>query len=98
MRSKGAATQRPPSLAGAPSVVDRGRARRGAVALTFARSSLILAARPTSEVNVASQLFARKPLALLLEELKSDNRLRRALGPIQLTSLGVGAIIGTGIF
>src|SRR6185295_8841784 len=27
-----------------------------------------------------------------------DNRLRRVLGPFQLTSLGVGAIIGTGIF
>ena len=43
-------------------------------------------------------LFARKPLAMLLEEAKGDNRLRRVLGPVQLTSLGVGAIIGTGIF
>ena len=45
-----------------------------------------------------SQLFARKPLSLLLEEMRSENRLRRVLGPIQLTSLGVGAIIGAGIF
>ncbi len=44
------------------------------------------------------QLLATKPLALLLEEMKGENRLRRILGPIQLTSLGVGAIIGTGIF
>lgn len=44
------------------------------------------------------QLFTRKPLELLLKEMKSENRLRRVLGPIQLTSLGVGAIIGTGIF
>jgi len=44
------------------------------------------------------QLFARKPLALLLEEMKGENRLRRVLGPVQLTSLGVGAIIGAGIF
>jgi len=44
------------------------------------------------------QLFARKPLAVLLEELKGENRLRRVLGPVHLTSLGVGAIIGTGIF
>jgi APA family basic amino acid/polyamine antiporter len=43
-------------------------------------------------------LFIRKPLALLLEEMKGENRLRRVLGPVQLTSLGVGAIIGTGIF
>jgi APA family basic amino acid/polyamine antiporter len=45
-----------------------------------------------------SQYTARKPLALLLEEMKSDNRLRRVLGPVQLSALGVGAIIGTGIF
>ncbi len=35
---------------------------------------------------------------MLLEEMRGDNRLRRVLGPIQLTSLGVGAIIGAGIF
>lgn len=43
-------------------------------------------------------LFARKPLSLLLEEMKGDNRLKRVLGPVQLTSLGVGCIIGAGIF
>ncbi len=47
---------------------------------------------------MGSQLFATKPLSLLLEEMKSENRLRRILGPVQLTSLGVGAIIGAGIF
>src|SRR5262245_1863006 len=30
--------------------------------------------------------------------MKGESRLRRILGPVQLTSLGVGAIIGTGIF
>jgi len=45
-----------------------------------------------------SQLFARKPLAMLLEEMKGENRLRRILGPVQLTALGVGAVIGAGIF
>ena len=45
-----------------------------------------------------AQLFTRKPLELLLKEMAGDHRLRRVLGPIQLTSLGVGAIIGTGIF
>ena len=43
-------------------------------------------------------LFAKKPLAQLLEELKGEDRLRRCLGPVQLTSLGIGAIIGAGIF
>ncbi len=45
-----------------------------------------------------NNLFATKPLSLLLEEMKGENRLRRVLGPTHLTSLGVGAIIGTGIF
>ncbi|MFZ1976564.1 MAG: amino acid permease [Bacteroidota bacterium] len=47
---------------------------------------------------MANSLFAKKPLSLLLEEMKGENRLRRVLGPVSLTSLGVGAIIGTGIF
>ena len=47
---------------------------------------------------MANQLFARKPLEVLLAEMKGDHRLRRVLGPVQLTSLGVGAIIGAGIF
>jgi len=45
-----------------------------------------------------SQLFRTKPLSLLLAEEAGDHRLRRILGPVQLTALGVGAIIGTGIF
>jgi APA family basic amino acid/polyamine antiporter len=47
---------------------------------------------------MGSHLFERKPLSLLLEEMKGENRLRRVLGPVALTSLGVGAVIGTGIF
>src|SRR5918912_4477394 len=43
-------------------------------------------------------LLERKPLELLLEEMKGEHRLRRVLGPIQLTSLGIGALIGAGIF
>ena len=47
---------------------------------------------------MSRSLFEKKPLAVLLEEMKGESRLRRILGPVQLTSLGVGAIIGTGIF
>jgi APA family basic amino acid/polyamine antiporter len=47
---------------------------------------------------MANTLFARKPLSLLMEEMKGENRLRRVLGPFHLTALGVGAVIGTGIF
>jgi amino acid transporter len=44
------------------------------------------------------QLFATKSLEILQAEVKGENRLRRVLGPISLTALGVGAIIGAGIF
>ena len=47
---------------------------------------------------MASHLFATKPLKQLLEEMQGEERLRRVLGPVQLTALGVGAVIGTGIF
>ena len=47
---------------------------------------------------MANPLFNTKPLSVLLEELRGEQRLRRILGPVQLSSLGVGAIIGTGIF
>ena len=44
------------------------------------------------------QLFATKSLETLHAEAAGQNRLRRILGPINLTSLGIGAIIGAGIF
>jgi APA family basic amino acid/polyamine antiporter len=47
---------------------------------------------------IRDRLFAKKSLEMLLAEMKGENRLRRVLGPIALTSLGVGAIIGAGIF
>src|SRR5262245_38476431 len=47
---------------------------------------------------MASQLFAKKPLKVLLEEMAGDHRLKRVLGPVTLTALGVGAVIGAGIF
>jgi basic amino acid/polyamine antiporter, APA family len=45
-----------------------------------------------------NQLFARKPLGILLEELAGKDRLKRVLGPAGLTSMGIGAVIGAGIF
>jgi APA family basic amino acid/polyamine antiporter len=44
------------------------------------------------------QLFAKKSLETLLAEMADEKRLRRVLGPTALTALGVGAIIGAGIF
>src|ERR687892_2790310 len=45
-----------------------------------------------------SSLLAKKPTSLLLKEAGGDHGLRPVLGPLHLTSLGVGAIIGAGIF
>jgi len=43
-------------------------------------------------------LFRCKSVTALQEEALNDHSLKRALGPVNLTALGVGAIIGTGIF
>jgi APA family basic amino acid/polyamine antiporter len=43
-------------------------------------------------------LFLRKDVSALQAEVASDQSLKRALGPINLVALGIGAIIGAGIF
>ena len=47
-----------------------------------------------------ANLLATKPLNLLMEESREtgEHSLKRTLGVFQLTALGVGAIIGAGIF
>src|SRR6267154_1482742 len=47
-----------------------------------------------------ANLLATKPLNLLMEEAREtgEHSLKRTLGVFQLTALGVGAIIGAGIF
>ena len=47
-----------------------------------------------------ANLLAKKPLNLLIEEAKEagEHSLKRTLGVFQLTALGVGAVIGAGIF
>jgi APA family basic amino acid/polyamine antiporter len=49
---------------------------------------------------MGNPLFAKKPMSMLLTESKEagSHSLKRTLGPFQLTALGVGAIIGAGIF
>src|SRR5260221_6180789 len=48
---------------------------------------------------MGSQLFRRKSLDRLINETTDpQHQLRRTLGPVQLTLLGVGAIVGAGIF
>jgi APA family basic amino acid/polyamine antiporter len=43
-------------------------------------------------------LFARKDINALQAEVGADQSLKRALGPVNLVALGIGAIIGAGIF
>src|SRR6266852_6957607 len=47
-----------------------------------------------------SNLLATKPLDVLMRETQQEGEhgLRRALGPVNLVTLGVGGIIGAGIF
>src|SRR6202050_3373606 len=49
---------------------------------------------------MASKLFATKPLNVIMAEADDtgEHSLRRALGPVNLITLGIGAIIGAGIF
>nr|MBA2335997.1 amino acid permease [Blastocatellia bacterium] len=49
-------------------------------------------------MSLWNNLFRTKSLELLHAEMLGDNRLRRVLGPVGLTSLGIGGIIGAGIF
>ncbi|MFQ3650189.1 MAG: amino acid permease [Gemmataceae bacterium] len=48
--------------------------------------------------TTTNSLFATKNLNDLLAEAEGHGRLKRVLGPVGLTALGIGAIIGAGIF
>jgi APA family basic amino acid/polyamine antiporter len=61
--------------------------------LTARRGGLV------SAVHNLARFFRRKPLDRLVGETTEPGRqLRRVLGPVQLTMLGVGAVIGAGVF
>jgi APA family basic amino acid/polyamine antiporter len=50
-------------------------------------------------VGVTSQLFRVKSIDKLLADAEApEHRLKKTLGPWSLTALGIGAIIGSGIF
>src|SRR6266403_1581962 len=49
---------------------------------------------------MGNPLFAKKPIDVLMKEAgdTGEHSLKRALGPINLITLGIGAVIGAGIF
>ncbi|GAB4033445.1 MAG: amino acid permease [Elusimicrobiota bacterium] len=54
---------------------------------------------PQKLVDFLRDLFPKKPIKLLLNQAEEkETSLKRVLGPLNLTMLGVGGIIGAGIF
>lgn len=45
-----------------------------------------------------SKLFLTKPISKLISEAESETGLRKSLSALNLTTLGIGAVIGAGIF
>jgi basic amino acid/polyamine antiporter, APA family len=64
------------------------------------REPLVRRLNAKGKTNLMSNLLARKPLKSILSEAQEtgEHSLKRALGATNLVSLGIGAIIGTGIF
>ncbi|HZQ91472.1 MAG TPA: amino acid permease [Terriglobales bacterium] len=51
------------------------------------------------ENHLPSQIFARKSIDKLISDSEEpEHKLRKTLGPWSLTALGIGAVIGSGIF
>ncbi len=46
------------------------------------------------------KIFAKKPIEVLLAQAaeQGEHTLKRSLGPVSLTALGIGSVIGAGIF
>src|SRR5437868_11403119 len=54
---------------------------------------------PNQVTAKQNQLFAKKSIDKLISDSENPaTRLKKTLGPIALTSLGIGAVIGSGIF
>src|SRR3984885_8720412 len=50
-------------------------------------------------IALARQIFATKSIDKLISESESpEHALKKTLGPVSLTALGIGAVIGSGIF
>jgi len=47
---------------------------------------------------IMRDIFRKKSIKILLEETQGEQSLKKALGSFELTMLGIGAIVGSGIF
>ncbi|RYL92487.1 amino acid permease [Sporolactobacillus sp. THM7-4] len=50
------------------------------------------------EADYVKEIFMTKPISSLIAETQGDHGLKKVLGPLDLTLLGIGAVVGTGIF
>lgn len=58
-----------------------------------------LSRRDVRSLALSSQLFAKKSIdKLIANSEEPEHRLKKTLGPWSLTALGIGAVIGSGIF
>src|SRR5438067_2314987 len=65
----------------------------------FSSDAVELLRRANIPISMLHSLFRRKPMDQLAAEAEDpEHRLKIALGPIDVTALGIGAIIGAGIF
>src|SRR5262249_47699430 len=69
------------------------------LSLTLSHGSRLTQRQQSNTLSrMSTNLFRRKSVTDLQKEALTDQSLKRALGPLNLTLLGIGAIIGTGIF
>ena len=59
----------------------------------------MLVADSSGALTLPNQLFAKKSIDKLISDSENpETRLKKTLGPLALTGLGIGAVIGSGIF
>jgi basic amino acid/polyamine antiporter, APA family len=55
--------------------------------------------KPAGASTLSYQVFARKSIDKLISDSEApEHSLKKTLGPVSLTALGIGAVIGSGIF
>src|SRR4051794_32150769 len=83
-------------------VAEKTPSRRSSVSAAMRASSYDARAKATNVLwtdHMLAQLLRRKPVDDAQSDAEApESRLKRTLGPLDLTALGIGAVIGAGIF